>query len=143
MGMQQEGLTVVHGEKCHQCRRAIRRRRDGNGEAGGAGVERTRLVRFFVSSGQRIQSLNLRGFFTESPVQVSLMPGLSTQGRMSAQVVNNFSVNLIGGYTAGLNGMEMAGVFNMNKKDVGPTSEARRVGKECVSTCRSRWCPYH
>src|SRR3546814_1520330 len=22
-------------------------------------------------------------------------------------------------------------------------SEERRVGKECVSTCRSRWSPYH
>src|SRR3546814_13544292 len=22
-------------------------------------------------------------------------------------------------------------------------SEERRVGKECVSKCRSRWCPYH
>src|SRR3546814_19876092 len=22
-------------------------------------------------------------------------------------------------------------------------SEARRVGKECVRTCRSRWSPYH
>src|SRR3546814_16489075 len=26
---------------------------------------------------------------------------------------------------------------NMNR------SEERRVGKECVSTCRSRWSPYH
>src|SRR3546814_11361233 len=24
----------------------------------------------------------------------------------------------------------------------GPRSEERRVGKECVSTCRSRWSPY-
>src|SRR3546814_4536630 len=24
-----------------------------------------------------------------------------------------------------------------------PRSEERRVGKECVSTCRSRWLPYH
>src|SRR3546814_19156948 len=24
-----------------------------------------------------------------------------------------------------------------------PRSEKRRVGKECVSTCRSRWTPYH
>src|SRR3546814_20155183 len=24
-----------------------------------------------------------------------------------------------------------------------PRSEERRVGKECVSTCRSRWWPYH
>src|SRR3546814_15236863 len=26
---------------------------------------------------------------------------------------------------------------------VGDRSEERRVGKECVSTCRSRWSPYH
>src|SRR3546814_16963777 len=25
----------------------------------------------------------------------------------------------------------------------GARSEERRVGKECVSTCRSRWAPYH
>src|SRR3546814_12986568 len=24
-----------------------------------------------------------------------------------------------------------------------PRSEERRVGKECVSTCRSRWWPFH
>src|SRR3546814_20219159 len=24
-----------------------------------------------------------------------------------------------------------------------PRSEERRVGEECVSTCRSRWSPYH
>src|SRR3546814_11906708 len=27
--------------------------------------------------------------------------------------------------------------------DVALRSEERRVGKECVSTCRSRWSPYH
>src|SRR3546814_3379141 len=26
---------------------------------------------------------------------------------------------------------------------VAERSEERRVGKECVSTCRSRWSPYH
>src|SRR3546814_21176007 len=26
---------------------------------------------------------------------------------------------------------------------VGVRSEERRVGNECVSTCRSRWSPYH
>src|SRR3546814_4917897 len=29
------------------------------------------------------------------------------------------------------------------KKRLKPRSEERRVGKECVSTCRSRWSPYH
>src|SRR3546814_4500544 len=28
-------------------------------------------------------------------------------------------------------------------KPVVERSEERRVGKECVSTCRSRWSPYH
>src|SRR3546814_13905022 len=28
-------------------------------------------------------------------------------------------------------------------KPVFVRSEERRVGKECVSTCRSRWSPYH
>src|SRR3546814_2873596 len=29
------------------------------------------------------------------------------------------------------------------KPKLAPRSEERRVGKECVSTCRSRWSPYH
>src|SRR3546814_14511877 len=29
------------------------------------------------------------------------------------------------------------------KEKPGLRSEERRVGKECVSTCRSRWAPYH
>src|SRR3546814_4301197 len=29
------------------------------------------------------------------------------------------------------------------KENSTPRSEERRVGKECVSTCRSRWSPYH
>src|SRR3546814_18786290 len=37
--------------------------------------------------------------------------------------------------------------FNGFRRDAHPMavmrSEERRVGKECVSTCRSRWSPYH
>src|SRR3546814_21020193 len=29
------------------------------------------------------------------------------------------------------------------RRDAPAGSEERRVGKECVSTCRSRWPPYH
>src|SRR3546814_18578232 len=29
------------------------------------------------------------------------------------------------------------------RRDLVVRSEERRVGKECVSTCRSRWSPYH
>src|SRR3546814_1588229 len=34
------------------------------------------------------------------------------------------------------------GRFTGNGHAIG-RSEERRVGKECVSTCRSRWSPYH
>src|SRR3546814_3886533 len=36
-----------------------------------------------------------------------------------------------------------AGVHGRADAGVEQRSEERRVGKECVSTCRSRWSPYH
>src|SRR3546814_9272336 len=35
------------------------------------------------------------------------------------------------------------GGFDFSKTRYAASSEERRVGKECVSTCRSRWSPYH
>jgi hypothetical protein len=81
-------------------------------------LERTWIGRFLIGSRQRIQRLNLGGFFAHSPYQVSLIPGLSTHGMFNSQVINHGSVNLIGGYTAGVDGLEMGGVFNINQKDV-------------------------
>src|SRR3546814_10804091 len=38
----------------------------------------------------------------------------------------------------------LGGCCMMNEPIKSPSrSEERRVGKECVSTCRSRWSPYH
>src|SRR3546814_2898022 len=39
---------------------------------------------------------------------------------------------------SGVDCMEHLGATNRYGR-----SEERRVGKECVSTCRSRWSPYH
>src|SRR3546814_16620975 len=33
-------------------------------------------------------------------------------------------------------------LFTITKANMAKRSEERRVGKECVSTCRSRWSPY-
>src|SRR3546814_12414584 len=35
------------------------------------------------------------------------------------------------------------GPFALSEGEIRRRSEARRVGKECVSTCSSRWSPYH
>src|SRR3546814_10703899 len=40
-------------------------------------------------------------------------------------------------------GVENPLEFKIENLRVGIRSEERRVGKECVSTCRSRWSPYH
>ncbi|WP_285544864.1 STN and carboxypeptidase regulatory-like domain-containing protein [Dyadobacter frigoris] len=76
------------------------------------------LARLFVSSKLRLQSRNIRKFFVSLPYQVSLTPGLSTHGKLSSQVTNKFSLNIYGGYTAGVNGVELAGLFNISKKNV-------------------------
>lgn len=81
-------------------------------------VESGFLERWFVSTRQKVQSLNLGDWFTERPFQLSVTPGLSTQGKMSGQVINNFSLNVFGGYTGGLKGVEFGGFFNLNRRDV-------------------------
>src|SRR3546814_7417328 len=54
---------------------------------------------------------------------------------VSAALVAVLAVVLAGKGVAALQG---AGWLPMAMR-----SEERRVGKECVSTCRSRWSPYH
>lgn len=76
------------------------------------------LTRLFVSSRLRLQSRNIGRFFVALPYQISLTPGLSSHGRMSSQIVNKLSINIYGGYTAGVDGVEIGGLFNISKKDV-------------------------
>ncbi|MCF2444960.1 STN domain-containing protein [Dyadobacter sp. CY345] len=76
------------------------------------------LARMFVSSKLRLQSRNISRFFVSLPYQASFTPGLSTHGKMSSQVSNKLSLNILGGYTAGVDGVEIAGWFNISKKDV-------------------------
>lgn len=74
---------------------------------------------FLVSGRQRIHSRNIGNFFMALPYQMSLVPGAGTHGKLSSQVVNKVSVNMIGGYTGGTEGIEIAGAFNINKKNAG------------------------
>ena len=81
-------------------------------------VEKTKMGQFLLSSWQSIQSINLKKFFVVRPYQMSFLPGMSTNGKLNSQVINNASLNLLGGYSGGVNGVEVGGVFNINKKDV-------------------------
>lgn len=81
-------------------------------------LDNIKIGRWLTSSKQRIQNMNIPSFLANMPVQASLTPGLSSHGSMSGNVVNKFSLNLMGGYTAGVDGLEIAGIFNLNKADV-------------------------
>lgn len=81
-------------------------------------VQKTALGKFLLSSRLKMQSINLGKFTTVRPVQLSLTPGLSTNGKMNGQVINTFSFNVLGGYSGGINGAEIGGIFNLNKKNV-------------------------
>src|SRR3546814_20188307 len=51
-------------------------------------------------------------------------------------------LDMDGRFCLSTHGVEVAAKFALFPFDE-KRSEARRVGKECVSTCRSRWSPYH
>src|SRR3546814_12845846 len=45
--------------------------------------------------------------------------------------------------TIAIEALEFAGLSGITVDFTLPRSEERRVGNECVRTCRSRWMPYH
>src|SRR3546814_19133226 len=55
--------------------------------------------------------------------------------------LTNFRVKILGDPDAGRHPERTKLLGNLLHRLV--RSEERRVGKECVSTCRSRWSPYH
>src|SRR3546814_7566744 len=93
-----------------------------------------RLVFFFSSRRRHTRCALVTGVQTCAlPISMGLQP-------VTAQVMK----------TSRLGCSPMAGLpFPLPKSRAqvpGPKSlrsEERRVGKECVSTCRSRWSPYH
>jgi hypothetical protein len=75
------------------------------------------LIRRLVSTASFLNSRNVR-IFDQQPVQLSLIPGIGTNYRLSGAIVNHFSLNLFSGYSAGVNGFEAGGIMNMNQFDV-------------------------
>src|SRR3546814_15507206 len=69
--------------------------------------------------------------------------GVVPRGAVQCQIIDLF-MNLAGGpgFEPGLHGPEPR-VLPLNYPPAARRSEERRVGKECVSPCRSRWSPYH
>jgi hypothetical protein len=57
-------------------------------------------------------------FFERRPFQLSLLPSISTNGPIAGSVVNQVSVNVVGGYARGVEGVEIGGGFNLLSEDM-------------------------
>src|SRR3546814_12621713 len=88
------------------------------------------LKNIIVSSSERFDTYEYNGV-TYEDVNVT-QPVNSQKGYVYGLELSYTNPNF--GLPGILNGLGMYGNFR---------SEERRVGKECVSTCRSRWSRYH
>lgn len=81
------------------------------------GVEDLGMARLLVPASRMDQAENL-DFTEKRDVQLSFIPTVGTNGAISGSVVNHASLNLIGGYARGVEGVEVGGVINLLSHDM-------------------------
>src|SRR3546814_14242260 len=70
-------------------------------------------------------------------LSLALRPLVETAGELEAAIASG-EIDVPAGSAA-----EKKMLAQAAARPTASRSEERRVGKECVSTCRSRWSPYH
>src|SRR3546814_5304872 len=75
-------------------------------------------------------------------VQTCALP-ISMEGDVPAEEVLRLGDFFAERGAQGITICDTTGMANPAQVEALCRSEERRVGKECVSTCRSRWSPYH
>jgi hypothetical protein len=64
------------------------------------------------------QSNNSQPQNINTPVRIGVIPGISTQGKKDSITTSYFSLNVFGGMTGGINGVELGYLFNINRKNM-------------------------
>ena len=75
------------------------------------------LERFFVNTSQRFTALNVQDSLHRR-FQISFVPGIGTNHRLSGSVVNDWSVNILAGYSRGNRIAEFGGIGNITREDM-------------------------
>src|SRR3546814_14772546 len=96
---------------------------------------------FFVSSRRRHTSCALvTGVQTCAlPISLACTAAYASEGGYALDA----APNRVNDVAALQNGAKLFVNYCLNCHSASARSEERRVGKECVSTCRSRWSPDH
>src|SRR3546814_3475978 len=96
---------------------------------------------FFFSSRRRHTSCALVTGVQTCALPISIGGDVLQKGNTSQMI---FNVPTLISYLSSVCELRTGDmIFSGTPDGVGFRSEERRVGKECVSTCRSRWSPYH
>ncbi len=77
----------------------------------------TQLEQFFAATVDFWLAMNVPDTLQRN-FQVSLLPKLGTNHVLDGKVINRVSLNLLAGQSAGVNGIELAGISNFTKKEV-------------------------
>lgn len=75
------------------------------------------LVDILVPDESKIISDNL-SIHDNRDIQVSLVPFVGTNRKLSGSMDNSISINIIAGYSGGVNGFEIGGLANITRRDV-------------------------
>src|SRR3546814_11376637 len=78
------------------------------------------------------------GIFARAILWCELRWNLQSRTQISRRVSGVGTVLMLVALAGGVGAVLQYGLLVLAGR-----SEERRVGKECVSTCRSRWSPYH
>ncbi|WAC12194.1 carboxypeptidase-like regulatory domain-containing protein [Dyadobacter pollutisoli] len=76
-----------------------------------------RFVSAFASASQAIHTRNIEDTL-HRPFQASILPFLGTNHQLSGNIVNDYSINLIAGYSLGVNKLEVGSIFNVVRGNV-------------------------
>lgn len=80
-------------------------------------VQETQIGRWFISKYQTLNEKNIRDSFYRN-WQVSFVPPIGSNGKLSNLVTNKLSFNALIGYNGGVNGAEFGGLFNIIRQNV-------------------------
>lgn len=82
-----------------------------------AGTDSLGLVKWLVPREAMVNSQNLE-VRTSRTFQASIIPYIGTNWRITGSITNRFSLNLLAGYTGGLDGVEVGGLLNIDRRDI-------------------------
>lgn len=80
-------------------------------------IDTKKLVQLLTSNKERKNAQNV-DLVEDRSFQFSLVPNVGTNMSMGGSIRNKFSFNLLAGYSLGLNGFELGGLYNIDRKEI-------------------------